>query len=431
MVVPRWVQTEEKRRPSPASISASGAMPQTMTSRKRKVDSLTPVSSSRPEWAPSRDVFPWSSTAAVYGRCPNVSSRYEKIGRIGEGTYGVVYQAKDKQTGEIVALKRCLPHHEASDGFPITTLREVTILRELHALGGSKHGIIDLREVTVSSSRSGVFLVFEYCEHDLASLIDHYYTQHKSSPFKESEVKRLMIQLLDAIKFLHSKYILHRDLKLSNLLYNAKGEIKVADFGLARRVGGEYVGEKPSAGKAKDDVELTPKVVSLWYRPPELLLGGETYDFAIDNWGVGCIMGELLRGKPLADGKSELDQVQKLFDLLGAPDVDSWPELKIMPALRSIQLPQRRHTTNGKHILDIFQNWRNPAGMKLLMGLLTYNPNRRLTADDALKSSYFSSMPHPCPLTLMPRIPTRHGHERGGEANHATTQADRIRTTET
>ena len=238
---------------------------------------------------------------------------------------GVVYQAKDKQTGEIVALKRCLPHHEASDGFPMTTLREVTILRELHALGGSKHGIIDLREVTVSSSRSGVFLVFEYCEHDLASLIDHHYTQHKSSPFKESEVKRLMIQLLDAIRFLHSKYILHRDLKLSNLLYNAKGEIKVADFGLARRVGGEYVGGKPIAGKANDDLELTPKVVSLWYRPPELLLGGETYDFAIDNWGVGCIMGELLMGRPLADGKSELDQVQKLFDLLGAPDVDSWP----------------------------------------------------------------------------------------------------------
>jgi len=335
-----------------------------------------------------------------------VSSRFEKIGRIGEGTYGVVYKGKDKETGDIVALKRCLPHHEESDGFPMTTLREITVLRELQSAGGTQHSIVELKDVTVSSSRSGVFLVFEYCQHDLASLIDGHHTQHKCSCFSESEVKSLMLQLLEACRFMHSNYIIHRDLKLSNILYNHKGELKVADFGLARRVGGEYVGEGPKLNK--DKVELTPKVVSLWYRPPELLMGGEHYDFAVDAWGAGCIMGELLRGRPLMDGKNELDQLQKMFDLIGPPNVDSWPGLKDMPIMRQIQLPQRRHTTNGKHLLDIFHDWRSPNGIKLLMGLLTYNPDKRLTADDAIQSSYFSSLPGATPMSLMPTFPTKH-----------------------
>ena len=127
--------------------------------RKRKLkhspsSSATPTpttSSARPSWVPTKHSFPWSSSALTYGNCTNVSSRYEKIGRIGEGTYGVVYQARDKETGDIVALKRCLPHHESSDGFPVTTLREITILRELKSAGGQKHGIIELKDVTVSS----------------------------------------------------------------------------------------------------------------------------------------------------------------------------------------------------------------------------------------------------------------------------------------
>lgn len=133
-------------------------------------------------------------------------------------------------------------------------------------------------------SRSGVFLVFEYAQHDLATLIDHHYKEHNCSPFRESEVKRLMLQLLGALSFLHSRHILHRDLKLSNLLYNHRGELRVADFGLARRVGGEFVGDNWSDSKEKNCC-LTPKVVSLWYRPPELLFGSEYYDM-----GVGKIL---------------------------------------------------------------------------------------------------------------------------------------------
>ncbi|KAL7531370.1 hypothetical protein ACHAXR_004002 [Thalassiosira sp. AJA248-18] len=379
---------------------------------------MTPTSSStnRPAWAPSKSSFPWSSSAAVYGNCPNVSSRYEKIGRIGEGTYGVVYQARDKQTGDMVALKRCLPHHEASDGFPLTTLREITILRELQSAGGQQHGIIGLKDVTVSSSRSGVFLVFEYAQHDLASLIDNHYTQHKCSPFSESEVKRLMLQLLEAFRFLHSRYVLHRDLKLSNLLYNHRGELRVADFGLARRVGGEYVGDQKASSAADSDAGnsqscLTPKVVSLWYRPPELLFGSEYYDQGVDNWGAGCVMGELLRGKPLMDGRNEMNQLQKMFDFLGPPNFEDWPGLKELPILKSgqVEIPKRWHMqNNGRHLLDIFRDWRSPPGIKLLTGLLKYNPALRLTAEEALAADYFSTLPAPTPLSLMPTFPTKH-----------------------
>ena len=199
---------------------------------------------------------------------------------------------------------------------------------------------------TNCKSRSGVFLVFEYAQHDLATLIDNHYTQHQCSPFSQSEVKRLMLQLLEAIRFMHANYILHRDLKLSNLLYNHRGELRVADFGLARRVGGEYVGET-KVGEFSESC-LTPKVVSLWYRPPELLLGSEYYDQGIDNWGAGCMMGELLRGKPLMDGRNEMNQLQKMFDFLGPPSIEDWPVSII------VCVPMMQHIPSSNSAMDSF-----------------------------------------------------------------------------
>lgn len=195
-------------------------------------------------------------------------------------------------------------------------------------------------------------MVFEYAQHDLATLVDNHYTQHQCSPFSQSEVKRLMLQLLEAIRFMHSNYILHRDLKLSNLLYNHRGELRVADFGLARRVGGEYVNEIKSSGAVEDFSEscLTPKVVSLWYRPPELLFASEYYDQGVDNWGAGCIMGELLRGKPLMDGRNEMDQLQKMFDLLGPPNIEDWPVCIIVLCM----VPMMQHTLMIKLSLNGF-----------------------------------------------------------------------------
>jgi serine/threonine protein kinase len=242
-----------------------------------------------------------STTTTTVGTCDNVSERYEKVGRVGQGTYGVVYKARDRfynkkrsssntkdggdgidhnQDEEYVALKRCIPHHESSDGFPITTLREIHALRVC-----SQHpNVVSLLHVAVSSSTSssaaalgGVFLVFEYCPQDLAQLIDAYYPKHKKSPFSEAQVKRLTLQLLSACDYLHSHSLLHRDIKLSNLLYTSQGQLKLADFGLSRH----YYNDTTSShgggdGSSSSSSSLTPNVVSLWYRPPELLLGARS-----------------------------------------------------------------------------------------------------------------------------------------------------------
>ncbi|KAL7547224.1 hypothetical protein ACHAWF_010547 [Thalassiosira exigua] len=449
-----------RRYPPPPSSAAGSSAPRRSPSTTAPSPSAAAAASGRPgkkrperpPWVPSRDAFPWSSAAATYGSCPDVSSRYEKIGRIGEGTYagdsldgaaemmsGVVYQARDKQTGDVVALKRCLPHHEASDGFPLTTLREITILRELQSDGGQRHGIVGLRGVTVSSSRSGVFLVFEYAQHDLASLVDDHYAKHRRGPFGPAEVKRLALQLLDAIRFLHARCVLHRDLKLSNLLYNHRGELRVADFGLARRVGGEYVRGRESRrrGTPVGDVgePLTPKVASLWYRPPELLLGSERYDQGVDTWAAGCVVGELLRGKPLMDGRNEMEQIQKMFDFLGPPNVNDWPDLKNMPIVKDgdIKIPKRWQVKNdGRHMLDVFRDLRSPPTMKLLAGLLRYDPAVRWTAEEALAVEYFTTLldahlPHQAQQKIISgrRIGTRpHKHRLGTVRRRLKIEAD-------
>lgn len=164
-----------------------------------------------------------SITTEETGACRTVSS-FDKLNRIGEGTYGMVYRAIDKISNAVVALKRIILHNETKDGFPLTSLREISCLRRI-----SHPNCVKLLEVVVGRKRDGVFLVFEYCEHDLASLLEHV-----RQPFSESEVKSLVLQILSAVQYLHEHWIIHRDIKLSNLLYNNRGEIKLADFGLAR-----------------------------------------------------------------------------------------------------------------------------------------------------------------------------------------------------
>ena len=228
------------------------------------------------------------------GSCRSVA-HFKKVNRIGEGTYGYVYRAIDRSSGETVALKRIILHNEQQDGFPLTSLREVKTLRRCH-----HPNIVQLIDVVVGNNRDAVFLVFEYCEHDLSALI-----KATKQPFKDSETKCLVYQLLSAVEYIHKNWIVHRDIKLSNLLYNSRGQLKLADFGLARQL------SRPSCKS------LTPVVVTLWYRAPELLLGSPTYSFSIDMWSVGCIMGELLLCRPLLPGEDDLDQLRWIFHLLG------------------------------------------------------------------------------------------------------------------
>ena len=263
--------------------------------------------------------------AATTESTENGLADYEKLGRIGEGTYGVVYRARDKRDGSIVAMKKVRMDRER-DGMPITALREVKILQS------SRHpNIINLLRVVTGHDWRKVFLVFEYCEHDMSRLL-----QSMRVPFTEAETKCLIIQLLQAVAFLHRRWVFHRDLKLSNLLLTNRGELKLCDFGLARH-------HQPG-----DDGAYTPKVVTLWYRAPELLLGSPKYTAAVDMWAVGCILAELLRHEPLFPGKDRGARPRPHLQPVGRPerrhlarDAHSAPRARVAPPPAAVQLPQR------------------------------------------------------------------------------------------
>jgi serine/threonine protein kinase len=347
-----------------------------------------------------------------------------------------VYKAIDQESDNqnIVALKRCLPHHEASDGFPITTLREIQILREISLDNGDGHeNIVALKEVAVGSKRSSVFLVFEYVHFDLAKLIDGHYEKYSRSPFTIPEIKCLASQLLSALEYLHERCIIHRDLKLSNLLYDKdKGLLKLADFGLARKMEflttqrnmntcstetdkASRIHRRPSfLPSTPQDNNLTPKVVSLWYRSPELLLNTETYTMAIDQWAAGCVIAELLFGKPFFFGKTELDQLGKIVDILGPPNVRDWPELLNMPLVRegnTVEIPfviqnecyhDRRVPSHDK-LLDLFSDL-STGGIELFQHLFKYNPSDRWSAKTAHECKWFQEKPSPTQRNSMPKF---------------------------
>ncbi|XP_051698013.1 cyclin-dependent kinase 10 isoform X4 [Oryctolagus cuniculus] len=322
------------------------------------------------------------------GRCRSVKE-FEKLNRIGEGTYGIVYRARDTQTDEIVALKKVRMDKE-KDGIPISSLREITLL-----LRARHPNIVELKEVVVGNHLESIFLVMGYCEQDLASLLENMPT-----PFSEAQVKCIVLQVLRGLQYLHRNFIIHRDLKVSNLLMTDKGCVKTADFGLARAYG---VPVKP----------MTPKVVTLWYRAPELLLGTTTQTTSIDMWAVGCILAELLAHKPLLPGTSEIHQIDLIVQLLGTPNENIWPGFSKLPLVGQYSLRKQPYN-NLKHKFP----WLSEAGLRLLNFLFMYDPRKRATAGDCLESSYFKEKPLPCEPELMPTFP----HHRNKRAAPATAE---------
>jgi cyclin-dependent kinase 10 len=318
-----------------------------------------------------------------------VQDLYEKLGRIGEGTYGVVYRARDRRTGAIVALKKVRMDKER-DGIPITALREVRILQ------ASRHpSIVTLLRVVTGKSPNMVFLAFEYCEHDLARL-----TSQMRVPFTEAQVKRLVTQLLSAVAYLHSRWIFHRDLKLSNLLYTDRGVLKLCDFGLAR--------DFSPAG----DGAYTAKVVTLWYRAPELLLGTVNYGAAVDMWAVGCILAELLLNDPLFPGKTEANVLERIVNLIGSPNDGVWPGWERLPrAAATLNVPKQPYN----YIVREFPSPEvyGEGVCEVLNELLVYDPKRRAAAEDVLAHPYLAiNEPRPTPPEDMPRFPPAADAER-------------------
>lgn len=217
-------------------------------------------------------------------------------------------------------------------------------------------------------------------------------------PFLSSEVKRLLLQLTSGVAYMHENWILHRDIKTSNLLLNNRGQLKIADFGMAR-----YVGD-PAPPK------LTQLVVTLWYRAPELLMGTRSYGPPVDMWSVGCVFGELLTREPLLQGRNEVDQMSKVFELCGVPTDESWPGFRRLPNARGLKFPKTALAA-GSVIRARFPGL-TAAGAALLNDLLALDPGRRPSAADMLRHEYFRQDPKPKPESMFPTFPSKAGQER-------------------
>ncbi|KAM3137466.1 Protein kinase domain [Paramecium bursaria] len=293
----------------------------------------------------------------------HILQRYQLLEFKGKGAYGVVFKALDKQTKQIVALKKVFDaFHNQTDSQ--RTFREVIFLEQV-----SKHNnIIKLIQVLRARNNKDLYMVFEYMETDLHKVV-------RANILEAVHKKYIIYQVLKALKFLHSGDIIHRDLKPANLLINAECIVKLADFGLARTV---------QANDNDSPPVLTEYVATRWYRAPEILLGSQKYSKAVDMWSIGCILGEMILGKAIFPGTSTMNQVEMILDLLGSPSIED---------VDSIQAPLAEHILESfpimraKNFKQYFGNVTDDT-ISFLKQLLAFNPCKRLTVEQALNHQY-------------------------------------------
>jgi len=293
-----------------------------------------------------------------------LGDRYKEISKLGEGAYGKVYLAEDtKNNNEVVAVKVLNPS-SVEEGVPISTLREISLLKELNHIN-----IVKLKDVV--HHKKNIILVFEYVETDLKCILQ----KNNNKGLAPELVKSLLYQLLKGIQFIHKMKILHRDIKSENLLVSKDNVLKITDFGLARGYG-------LPIKNFRDDV------VSLWYRAPDILLGNEEYERSVDMWSIGCIFAEMVSGGIFFRGISEKNQIQKIFEILGTPNEKDYPKYKEYKNWtkykeEEVYLPQ--------DLNKVFPNL-DANGIDLLKKLLEYDPEKRILAPEALEHPYFKDI---------------------------------------
>ncbi|XP_056129973.1 cyclin-dependent kinase 18 isoform X2 [Lampris incognitus] len=285
---------------------------------------------------------------------------YVKLGKLGEGTYATVFKGRSKLTENLVALKEIRLEHE--EGAPCTAIREVSLLKNL------KHAnIVTLHDI-IHTDRS-LTLVFEYLDSDLKQYLDNC-----GNLMSIHNIKIFMFQLLRGLSYCHKRKILHRDLKPQNLLINDKGELKLADFGLAR-------------AKSVPTKTFSNEVVTLWYRPPDVLLGSTEYSTPIDMWGVGCILYEMMTGRPMFPGATVKEELQLVFRLMGTPTEETWPGIGTNEEFRFYLFPQYKCQPLINHVPRL-----DTEGIDLLSALLLYDTRGRISSEASLHHPYFLSL---------------------------------------
>ncbi|KAL5843672.1 hypothetical protein ACOSQ4_009630 [Xanthoceras sorbifolium] len=306
------------------------------------------------------------------GLVPKSAEAYDKLDKVGQGTYSNVYKARDRDTGKIVALKKV--KFDTSEPESVKFMaREIMILQKL-----DHPNVVKLEGLATSRMQYSLYLVFEFMQSDLSRIITR-----PEGRLTEPQVKCYMHQLLSGLQHCHDRGILHRDIKGSNLLIDKDGMLKIADFGLANSF-------SPNQKRP-----LTSRVVTLWYRAPELLLGSTNYGVGIDLWSAGCLLAEMFAGRPIMPGRTEVEQLHKIFKLCGSPPEDYWKKLKLSTTFRPPHYRPR--------LFEVFGEFPE-SSLGLLSTLLALDPAKRGSASLALQNEFFYTNPLACDLSGLPVI---------------------------
>lgn len=281
---------------------------------------------------------------------------------VGSGTYGKVFKGLNVYTKGLVALKRIRMEGER-DGFPVTAVREIKLLQSLRHIN-----VVNLQEVMVE--KNDCFMVFEYLSHDLTGLLNH-----PSFQLDDAQKKHLAKQMFEGLDYLHTRGVLHRDIKAANILVSNEGILKLADFGLARFYAKRH------------QLDYTNRVITIWYRSPELLLGETKYTAAVDVWSAACVMVEIFARNAIFTGDgTELSQLDKIYNILGTPTLQEWPNLVDMAWFELL-----RPTAKRKNIFaEKYKDKVTSAAFDLLSAMFLYDPTKRPSASEVLQHPYFT-----------------------------------------